>query len=305
MKRLIILLFSVFGIFGLYGQNAALLTTVPSGAAPVVDTFLLDSFPGVAAAYYVNCLKYDHLDSAAIRVRRSSDNAEQDIGFTAQGYLDTASMKTFVGANSGYVVTWYDQSGNEKDATQATAANQPRIVLNGTIARMNGQPTIYSYASLIALDTNIPFNGNKWGFCTARMDNSSSFSALIGSKGSNLGRMVVFRNSGAEKAIDQYYSSGFAVRTNNFQYLNNTNYVLSFSKSHTSALNYFYLNGSEVAYTERNTRSDYTSTIQLFNSGDSANWYGLYSNLILIYDTDQSSNRANLENAINRRLQFY
>jgi hypothetical protein len=71
---------------------------------------------------------------SCIRVRRSSDNTEQDIGF-ASGVLDTAALASFVGANSAYVVTWYDQSGNGNNFAQATQANQPRIVNAGTVDR--------------------------------------------------------------------------------------------------------------------------------------------------------------------------
>jgi hypothetical protein len=66
----------------------------------------------------------------AIRVRRSSDNAEQDIGFVLDA-LDTASLSSFVGANSAFVTTFYDQTGNGENAVQTTAANQPRIVNAG------------------------------------------------------------------------------------------------------------------------------------------------------------------------------
>lgn len=66
----------------------------------------------------------------AIRVRRSSDNAEQNIGFSGDA-LDTASLSTFVGGNSGFVTTIYDQTGNGFNAVQATAGNQPRIVNAG------------------------------------------------------------------------------------------------------------------------------------------------------------------------------
>lgn len=51
----------------------------------------------------------------AIRVRRSNDNAEQDIGFTGDD-LDTTSLLSFTGANSGYVTTIYDQTGNGENA---------------------------------------------------------------------------------------------------------------------------------------------------------------------------------------------
>lgn len=69
--------------------------------------------------------------SPAIRVRRSNDNAEQDIGFTGTA-LDTAALASFVGSNSAYVKTWYDQSGGGNHFTNATTADQPRIVDAGT-----------------------------------------------------------------------------------------------------------------------------------------------------------------------------
>ena len=76
----------------------------------------------VRAAYSGNCLK----------VRRSSDNTTQDIGFSG-GWLDESAVTTFVGANDGFVDTWYDQSGNGFNAVQATTSSQPRLVSSGTI----------------------------------------------------------------------------------------------------------------------------------------------------------------------------
>jgi hypothetical protein len=79
----------------------------------------------------------------AIRVRRSSDNAEQDIGFTPNAILDTAALLTFVGANDGFVTTWYDQSLNSgRNLTQTTAANQPRIVVAGALQTLNSRPVV-------------------------------------------------------------------------------------------------------------------------------------------------------------------
>ena len=89
----------------------------------------------------------------AIQVRRSSDNNTQNIGFTTSGDLDTAALKTFVGAGSGYVRTWYDQSGNTRNATQTTNANQPRIVNSGVVERQNGMPAIYFGGTTYSLST--------------------------------------------------------------------------------------------------------------------------------------------------------
>jgi hypothetical protein len=78
-----------------------------------------------------------------LKVRRSSDSTTRDIGFTADGELDVEALLDFVGTGSGYVDTWYDQSGNATNATQSTAANQPTIVLNGVLKMVNNRPAIY------------------------------------------------------------------------------------------------------------------------------------------------------------------
>jgi hypothetical protein len=49
-------------------------------------------------------------------------------------------------AADGHVVTWYDQSGNGNDATQTTAANQPKIVDGGVLVLSNGDAAIKSTA---------------------------------------------------------------------------------------------------------------------------------------------------------------
>lgn len=79
---------------------------------------------------------------AAIRIRRSNDNAETDIYFGDDGSIDVRAVLGFTGTNSAYVTTWYDQSGNSRNLTQGTAANQPRIVSSGTLDRKNERPTL-------------------------------------------------------------------------------------------------------------------------------------------------------------------
>lgn len=82
--------------------------------------------------------------TSSLRVRRSSDNAEQDIGFTGDS-LDTAALESFCGVGDGFVVKMYNQgtgSGAAYDAVQATAGNQPQIVASGTTITDNGLPAI-------------------------------------------------------------------------------------------------------------------------------------------------------------------
>jgi hypothetical protein len=59
-----------------------------------------------------------------VRLRRSSDNAELD--FTADELTD-GTLTTWQGADTVFVVTFYDQSVNAYNATQASASLQPRL----------------------------------------------------------------------------------------------------------------------------------------------------------------------------------
>jgi hypothetical protein len=105
------------------------------------NNLLLDRFAeGVAAAYSLSQL-FTTYTGDAIRVRRSSDNAEADIGFDGTD-LDTSSLTSFCSGTDGFVTTWYDQSGNGNNATQATAASQPKIVSSGSVITVNGYRVI-------------------------------------------------------------------------------------------------------------------------------------------------------------------
>ena len=102
----------------------------------------LDVATGEKLAYGLRKLSSSY-SGYAIKVRRNSDNATQDIGFDANGNLDTVTLKSFVGSNSAYVTTWYDQSGSGKDIIQSTNSSQPRIVNAGVIETKNNQPSVF------------------------------------------------------------------------------------------------------------------------------------------------------------------
>jgi len=78
---------------------------------------------------------------SAVRVRRASDNTEQDIGFV-NNVLDTSSLETFCSGTDGFVTTWYDQSGNANNLTQTAAASQAKIVSSGSTITEGGKPTL-------------------------------------------------------------------------------------------------------------------------------------------------------------------
>ena len=103
---------------------------------------LLDSVTGAYRAYSVRRLTGNYTGSL-IRVRESGGDTEADIGYDANGDLDTTALLAHTGANNGFVVTWYDQSGNGLNLTNATDAEQPQIVSSGSvIVDAGGIPTL-------------------------------------------------------------------------------------------------------------------------------------------------------------------
>ena len=148
-----------------------------------------------AVAYSLRKLSSSYA-GAALQVRRSSDNATQDIGFTASGDLDTAALKTFVGSNNGFVTIWYDQSSNARNLTQTTAAKQPAIINAGVIFRKNNKPTVFFDGT----DDGMLFSGTD--YLTA---NGFSVNLVAGSNSaSNLGRRALQGKVGVNWLIGPY-----------------------------------------------------------------------------------------------------
>lgn len=103
--------------------NISTLTVSSSGNGP---EYLLDVLGAASAAYSFRLLSSSYLGSA-LKVRRSSDDTEMDIGFL-NGDFDSAAYEAFIGGGNGFCSKLYDQAASY-DLVQATTASQPQIVL--------------------------------------------------------------------------------------------------------------------------------------------------------------------------------
>ena len=101
---------------------------------------ILNQFPGASLGLSLELLDKDY-SGFCIKVRRSSDNAEKNIGFV-NNVLDASSLMTFAGSDTVTVTIWYDQSGSGNNATQTQGSRQPMIVDAGTLVTIAGQPAI-------------------------------------------------------------------------------------------------------------------------------------------------------------------
>ena len=145
------------------------------GGTPFVG--LLDTYSGAAAAYSLRQLSSTYSGNA-IKVRRASDNAEQDIAFS-NNELDTATLESFASGTDAFVTTWYDQSGNNNNATQTTAADQPQIVSSGSTILENGKAAVQFDGTDDHIDTGTQIGLANTGsiYAVSSIDNISNFRA--------------------------------------------------------------------------------------------------------------------------------
>jgi hypothetical protein len=123
-------------------------TMIPLTMTVAIPTgLLLDAYPNALVAYSFRKLRAAYTGSA-VRMRRVSDSVEQDIGFVGNDF-DTASAATFIGASSGTIVTWYNQTGVGGSPYNVTSTSQPAYNATG----LNSKPSMFF--------TSAPFNSLK------------------------------------------------------------------------------------------------------------------------------------------------
>lgn len=78
-----------------------------------------DVISGASAWWGLRAYSRAVIGNNAVRLRRSSDNAEQDFQTISGGGLNAAAITAFAGGSNLTVRTLYDQTGNGNDATTA------------------------------------------------------------------------------------------------------------------------------------------------------------------------------------------
>jgi hypothetical protein len=300
-----------------FGADAQMIIKAHPNYVPFASAnLLLDQYSGAAAAYSLRKLRTAYTGSA-IRVRRSNDNSEQDIGFTSAGDLDTASLKTFVGANSGFVTTWYDQSANARNATQSTAANQPRIINAGTVERIAGEPSLFFDGS------NDHFRNDGISNDITGEDKPASFFSVVNKTNTNTTGTILGLGRGlndfaliAGNALNSSSQFSFQIRDNaliniirtaTVNYAANTNYLYSTITTGTNVS--FFINSTDRT-PATNTVNVGTLTldrgaIAALQRISASSFFGGYLSECILYASDQSSNRSGIETNINSYYGIY
>lgn len=117
--------------------------TLISGGGVVVPITV--TIPVTMTHFWPMVFRVQSMTRPLLRVRRSSDNTEQDFSWGSNGLLDTAAILAFCGAGSGFVTKAYHINNATYDLVQATTSLQPRIVNAGVLEQDNyGLPFLRS-----------------------------------------------------------------------------------------------------------------------------------------------------------------
>jgi len=291
------------------GDGAPVYTTftaLPCEIVPPtpVPLALLDAYPGAGAAYSVRKLSSTYT-GAALRIRRSSDNTEQDIGFVGFD-LDTTALSSFVGAGNGFVTRWYDQTGNGRHMLQTTAGLQPTIVSSGSLIIRNGNLSIYYNNTFnIYHTTSYSFsNGPISTIGVVNMDGTSAVSqfGLYHSGTFEIGR----------RSNDKW---GFGCLSDQTVIVTTVPGVAGYSTTPQAVVN----NATYLIYSNWNGnltpvkyRRNAIAVANTANSGStlrtgttSMNYYKGFISEMIIYTSDQASNVSGMETNINGYYNIY
>ena len=270
---------------------------------PTTSAYLLDNYGGAAVAYSLRKLSSTYTGSA-IRVRRYSDNSEQNIGFDTSGNLDTTSLLAFAGSSSVLVTTWYDQSGNNNNSVQTSALSQPKIIDVGNLNTLNGKPSI-KFSSNRMVFTEIKSTGGMEIFC---MNNFNTV---------NIGGSAWDLNSPIQ-AYTGGFVQDFAIGAKNSKmaiYTENNNSVSLQTLTGITATTPYIYNGygsttsTGIGFNNSNyftgaaTRNDLI--VRALGQDGGSLWFDGNVNEIIVYPTVQPTNRSNINNNMNSYYSVY
>jgi len=207
------------------------------------------------------------------------------------------------------VHTWYDQSGNGNDAVQSTNANQPQIVSSGSVITENSQPAVQFDGTNDDLRSNNEI-----------MNGNALFIASVVKNTSDASSMRIVDQSGASAGAGLFATNtayGDVVRS--FARFDNTTYGMNDTTNYTNTQALMVVNwasGASALHVNASQRA--TNTVTWTAGGDTNVVFSIgsdgYNNVdylegtlqeLIVYITDQSSNRTGIEGNINDYYSIY
>lgn len=265
-----------------------------TAAATSSFSYLLDTYPSASIAVSLRKLRSAY-SGFCIEVIREIDNATLNIGFV-NNVLDTTTLSTFIGAGTGRIKTWYDQSGNANNLIKDGLFPAPKIINTGVIYTSNSKPTILFILSELLNFTSTLSSFNPISlFLTQKANNTTNAGGYIGhSSGGGSGPIFGVINGNSTyfqfgfNANSVQGSNGVLIGTN----LNIINMVVN-------STNYYpFINNNNNNFSVANW-SPSTTLFSRIGSAYPGQTPNAYISEMIIYKTDQLANRSGIVNNTN------
>ena len=194
----------------------------------------------------------------------------------------------------GFVETWYDQSGNGRDAVQATASKQPKIVNAGSLIS-NGLDFDGS-DDLLELPSSLISNINSASIFVVAENESSGFTST---------QAIIISTGSQSFILPAHFLNNLS-----FNY-SNTSIALGATDTNTHLFTATAGSSNVEAFVDGTSKGTLSSSSGFSQPGtggiggeNAGSWNGQIQEVI-IYASDQTANRAALETNINGHYSIF
>ena len=218
----------------------------------------------------------------------------------------TSTVKTYqktvaTAGGNGFVATWYDQSTNANNSTQATAANQAQIVLSGALILDADTNKITSTWTTDRYNLTSGISPNTKYLSISMFKRTATTNRLIhlGYSNSTTPNTLLWFDSAVSYVVRNYMPTSF-----DFDNISTLGRCIMTSLKNSSNLKVTYRNGVQLTNTSTEAPSTGNNLNVFGQVAATSQTSGQYQEYIY-WDSDQEANRVGIETNINTYWNAY
>lgn len=277
--------------------------------AELVDNILGITSDTVDAAYSFRKINNKY-NGPCITVRKGGTLDTTTIYFV-NNYVDTAAIKSFIGSANGYIIKWYDQSGNNKHVQYVTfpdSAANPKIAIAGVLIYINNKIAAeFDGADRLKTAIDRSYSDGSWlSFAVCRFTNLTGGQSVWDGDGNISGGLTrvgqFIRTNGTGSLTIAFTSGGGTPSDAGATLSTNTQYILAARRSDGTIQ--MYVNGTDGSSTSA-TGTNVTTTTTASISGSNSQRITGYVQEVIHWGKNVSSLRTDIRDNINTYYSIY